>query len=315
MGPSNGSASTDDAPADPDAARLDADVSPEAAHVGRVAAASARVAKVRSRARATTAGEIQRRATELNMMNQAAILSALAMVLVVPALVTVAAVLPLGSDHGLAAAWARHLALSAEASADVRKLFITNKTVQASTTAFSSLFTIVSAYAWPAELQKSFGMIWGVHSRGVRDLWRPILWVPSLFCALGAVAASGAVAPGPGGALLTGLVGFPVILGWTWWTQHFLLSGRVRWRALLPGAVATTSALLAMSVLTSLFLSGAITYNYDRYGTIGVVFVMMSWLTAFSLVMLGGALVGHTVWRRHGEDDLQGPVNRGEEPT
>jgi hypothetical protein len=33
---------------------------------------------------------------------------------------------------------------------------------------------------------------------------------------------------------------------------------------------------------------------------------MMSWLTLFSLVMLGGAVVGHTVWRRHGGIDLPG---------
>ncbi len=299
-------------PADPNA---DADVSPETVRKSRVAAATAQVAKLRSRAEATTAGEVQRRINELQMFNQAAILSALAMVLIVPALVTLAAVLPVGSEHGLAASWGRHLALSSQASGDVRKLFITNQTVQASTTAFSSLITIVSAYAWPAELQKSYLMIWGLPGRGLRDLWRPVLWIPSLFCVLGAVAASGAIAPGAGGAFVTGVVGFPLVLGWTWWTQHLLLAGRVRWRALLPGAIATALALGGMSVLTALFLSGAITYNYARYGPIGVVFVMMSWLTLFSLVMLGGALVGHTVWSRHGGVDLPDAQSASDEST
>jgi membrane protein len=301
---SEGSDSADHGLVDPDAPPIDGDASLEAAHDGPVAAASARLAGLRSRAEATTAGEIQRRINELNMLNQAAILSALAMVLIVPALVTLAAVLPVGSEHGLAASWGRHLGLDSQASADVRKLFITDKTVQASTTAFSSLLTIVSAYAWPAELQKSYTMIWGLPGRGLRGLWRPVLWIPSLFCVLGAVAASGAIAPGAGGSFLTGLVGFPVVLGWTWWTQHFLLSGRIRWRALLPGAIATTLALVALSVFNALMLSRSITYNHDRYGTIGVVFVMMSWLTLFSLVMLGGALAGHTVWRRHGRIHL-----------
>lgn len=40
-------------------------------------------------------------------------------------------------------------------------------------------------------------------------------------------------------AYVTGRVGLPLVSGWAWWTQHLLLSRRVPWRALLPGAVAT----------------------------------------------------------------------------
>ena len=58
---------------------------------------------------------------------------------------------------------------------------------------------------------------------------------------------------------------------------------------------------VAASVLTSLLLSRAVTSNYDRYGPIGVVFTLMSWLTIFSVVMVGGVLVGHTIWRRRSE--------------
>lgn len=265
-----------------------------------IGAARARVARLRSRAEATTAGEVQRRITELDVTHQAAILSALAMVLIVPALVTLAAVLPVGSDHGFAASWTRHAGLDAESAADVRRLFTTDKTVQSSTTAFSAVFTIVSAYAWPAELQKSYRLIWALPRLGLRDLWRPILWIPSLFIVYGIVVAVGLIASGVPGAFVTGVLACPLVLAWTWWTQHFLLSGRVRWRALVPGAIAITSALFVAAVATKIWLPRAITSNYDRYGPIGLVFVMMSWLTMFSLVMLGGALVGHTVWRRRG---------------
>jgi membrane protein len=263
-----------------------------------IRAAGTHITHLRTRVESTTAGEVQRRLKDLNMMNQALILSALAMVLVIPALVSLAAILPVGSEHSIATSWGRHLGLTAQASADVRRLFNKTGTIRSSTTNFSLLFTIISAYAWPAELQRSYKLIWDVRSRGIRDLWRPILWIPSLFLAIGVVALSGAIAPGTSGAILTGVIALPVWVAWAWWTQHFLLSGRVSWRALLPGAIATGAALVGMSVVTSFYLSRAITSNARQYGPIGVVFVLMSWLTSFSLVMLGGALVGHTIRRR-----------------
>ena len=40
----------------------------------------------------------------------------------------------------------------------------------------------------------------------------------------------------------------------------------------------------------ALTYTSAIVWNADRYGPIGVVFVLMSWLTWFSTVLLGGAV-------------------------
>jgi membrane protein len=264
----------------------------------RVEAGKARALKLRGRVEGTTAGQVQRRISELDILNQATILSALAMVLVVPALVSIVAIIPVGNNHGLAASWLHHLALGPEAQSDVHSLFRTSQTVHTSTTAFSSLFTIVSAYAWPAALQRVYVRMWGLSTRGWRDLWRPILWLPSLFCLVAAVAASGSVTSGVGGAVVTAFVGFPLVLAWTWWTQHLLLSGRVSWRALRAGAIATTIGMVSLSVLSTLYMSRAIVSNFDRYGPLGIVFVLMTWLTSFSLVMLGGALVGHTIWLR-----------------
>jgi membrane protein len=265
----------------------------------RGAAVGEHVKRLRAKAEATTAGEVQRRVSELDILHAAAILSALGIALIIPALVSLAAILPVGRSSGLAATWMRHLALSREAAAAVRTLFATGSTVRASTTVVSALFTIVSAYAWPLELQRAYLKIWSLPSRGMRDLWRPVLWVPSLFGLVGVVAASGRITSGVAGATVTAVITLPMTLCWAWWTQHLLLSGRIRWRALLPGAVATAVGMGLTSVLSAAYLSRAIVYNSGRYGPIGVVFVMITWLTAFSIVILTGALIGHTLWRRH----------------
>jgi membrane protein len=77
-----------------------------------------------------------------------------------------------------------------------------------------------------------------------------------------------------------------------WWSQHMLLGGRVRWRALLPGAVATTIGLLGLRLFSRLVFSPLIASNAVTYGPIGVVLVLQSWLVGVGVVVFGGALLG-----------------------
>jgi len=214
--------------------------------------------------------------------------------LLIPALVTLAAVLPLGNDHGLAASWERRVGLSSEAARAVRQLFAPD-TARGATTALSSLVTVVFAYSWPAELQRGYQLIWDLPPRGVRDGWRPAIWLVSFFVVVACIASSGSIAGGLAGTAVVGVVSSPVVFAWTWWTQHLFLGGRTPYRRLVPGAVATTSGLFGLSLYVSLFLSSAITQNFDRYGPIGVVFALLSWLIGFNVVMLFGPLAGH-VW-------------------
>ncbi|MDD7942486.1 hypothetical protein PHK61_29135 [Actinomycetospora lutea] len=94
------------------------------------------------------------------------------------------------------------------------------------------------------------------------------------------------------------VLGVPVLFVWAWWTQHFLLSGRIAWRPLLPGAVTIALGLVALGVGAGLLLSTSITTQHDEYGPIGVVFMMLSWLIALSIVLLGGALLGAALAQR-----------------
>ena len=264
----------------------------------RLARARERAAEAAERARSGTVGSVQSRVRDLAMTHHALVFSALGMVLFVPALISLATLLPLGSDHGLAVRMAHHLALSAEARAAVRELFNTDDTVRTATSAVGAVFTVLAAYAWPAELQRFYQAVWGLPRLGWRQLWRPLVWLGSLVLVVATVATVGALAGGVAGAVLTAVLCSPLIVLWVWWMQRFLLAGRVRWRALLPGALVTAAGLAAFSVATSVYLSRAIVYNADRYGPIGVVFVLMSWLTWFSTVLLGGAVLGHTLHQR-----------------
>jgi membrane protein len=258
---------------------------------------------------------VQRRIRDLDLVNQALISSALALILFIPALVSLAAVLPVGTEHGVAAGIARRLALSPEASRAVRALLPNRAPVSGTTTGLSVAVSFVFAFAWPGALRRTLEVIWDLPPRGPRDLWRLPVWLATFLAAIAVVAAAGTIAPGAAGVLVTGLVSLPLILGWAWWTPWLLLAGRVSWRALWPGAVATACALVGLGVFMALFISDSIVSNYRSYGPIGVVFVLLSWFMAFGVVMTGGALVGAAPRRRGAPDGAPGGAPIGAGPT
>jgi len=274
--------------------------------VGRidVAAVTARVAQTKERLDASKVGHVQRRFAKADLANQAMILAALALSLLLPLLVTLAAVVPLGAANSLPAVAGARLDLSPQAVADLQRLFPTRDAVRGASTVFGSLFTLLSAYAWPTALQRGYEIAWGVTSLGWRGLWRPLVWLIA-FVAAGTVLL---VLPRTGIAdpwrtILLLVLWTPVIFVWSWWTQHFLLRGAVGWRPLLPGAVAMTVGLVGLRAFAALWLSHAITYNSQRYGPLGIVFMLLTWLTALSFVMLGGPVLGAALHERRAQEE------------
>jgi len=270
----------------------------------------ARVVETRQRLDASKVGHVQRRLVQADLANQAMILAALALSLLLPVLVTLAALLPLGAGDSLPAVAGARLGLTSIAVDDLQKLFPTRAAVRGASTVFGSLFTLASAYAWPTALQRGYEIAWGVTSKGWRGLWRPLVWLTA-FVAAGAVLfvlpRSALVDPWRTVVLL--VIWTPVVFFWSWWTQHFLLRGAVGWRQLLPGAVAMTIGLVGLRVFAAFWLSRGIVYNYVRYGPLGIVFMLLTWLIALSIVMLGGPVLGAALHERRLQE--QAPPKAG----
>jgi membrane protein len=244
----------------------------------------------------TTARRVQRRVRELDLIHEAMVLAALTMTLLIPALITLAALIPLGDPNGIASLVAGRLGLTAQATRDVQSLFGGPAVVRSSTSWVSAAVTVLSAYAWPTALQKGYQLAWQLPSRGLRDVWRPLLWLAALLGAVALFVVLGGIRHGGPLPVLVSVLVAPAVFLWSWWTQHVLLGGRVGWRPLLVGALLMTVGLYALRIGAQLSLSSSITDNYDRYGPIGIVFVLISWFIGFGVVMLGGAVVGAELW-------------------
>lgn len=263
----------------------------------RAARLAARYEETRRRLEGTTAAHVARRAVEIDVLHQALVFAALGFLLMVPILISLSALVPLGAAGGVAAGFAARLGLTPEATHDLQQLFSPQATAHSSATWGGVLLSMVCAFSWPLSLQKGYELAWGLARGGLRGLWRPVAWLASVVALIVVAALLGGMSSG---ATRTAVVvlGAPALVAWAWWTQHFLLGGRVAWRPLLPGAVTIGVGLIALGLVAGLLLSTSITTQHDEYGPIGVVFMMLSWLIALSVVLLGGALLGATLVQR-----------------
>jgi membrane protein len=78
--------------------------------------------------------------------------------------------------------------------------------------------------------------------------------------------------------------------------MRILLAGRISWRKLFPAACATGVLYVAMEAVFSLFFSAMVRSNDNKYGPIGIIFALLSYLIAIGVVVILGAVAG-LVWQ------------------
>jgi membrane protein len=101
-------------------------------------------------------------------------------------------------------------------------------------------------------------------------------------------------------AVLLGLVEFLGFALFFWWSIHFLLGARKPWRELLAGAIASAICWVGLGVFAAFYFSSTIVSDSKTYGTIGVVFTLVTWFIALGAVVTIGAVFGAVLQERRG---------------
>jgi membrane protein len=91
------------------------------------------------------------------------------------------------------------------------------------------------------------------------------------------------------------VVAFFVALVFYSCTIFVLLQGRLGPRAVIPGGVATAFCVTGLSVFSYLFFSPYLISNYNDYGGIGVVMVVLSYFIGLGVCIHLGAMFG-SMW-------------------
>ncbi|MGN9794471.1 YhjD/YihY/BrkB family envelope integrity protein [Streptomyces sp. NPDC054847] len=255
----------------------------------------------------------------LELMHRAMGFAALGFLTLVPLLIVVAATDP-ASGQGFARWMSQALGLAESSQDEVERLFGLPRQALQRTTAFGLAALAVFGLTFGSAVQTTYEKVWDLPAARWHTMWRHVVWLGMLIIYLMIFVST----PLPGESLLSAAIGAIGDLAGTvlffWASQRVLLCGRVRWRALLPGAVATAIALLGLRVFSQLVFSPLIASNAVTYGPFGTVLVVQSWLVGVGVVVYGGAIagrIGHEMWtrrhlarRRGGPHGRQGPPHR-----
>nr|WP_229833847.1 YhjD/YihY/BrkB family envelope integrity protein [Streptomyces xantholiticus] len=238
------------------------------------------------------------RGRDLELMHRAMGFAALGFLTLVPLLIVVAATDP-ASGQGFARWLSQALGVAESSQDEVERLFGMPGQALQRTTAFGIAALVVFGLTFGSAVQTTYEKVWDLPAARWHTMWRHVVWLAMLIVYLLAFVST----PLPGDSALSAFVGAIGDLAGTvlffWVSQRLLLCGRVRWRALLPGAVATAVAMAGLRVFSQLVFSPLIASSAVTYGPFGTVLVVQSWLVGVGVVVYGGGIAGrvaHEVW-------------------
>ncbi|MER7519198.1 YhjD/YihY/BrkB family envelope integrity protein [Streptomyces sp. NPDC126499] len=254
--------------------------------------------RLHTRLMSSPVGLTWNRGREMELMHRAMGFAALSLLTLVPLLIVVAAA-DLASGQGFARWLVQGLGVSQVSQEEVEQLFGKPGQALQRTTAFGLAALAAFGVTFGSAVQTGYERVWDLPTARWHTMWRHVVWLAVLVAALllfVATTAPGRLSPG-----LTVLVALGDVTGtflFFWWSQRFLLCGRIRWRALLPGSLLTAVGLLGLRIFSQFVFSPLIASNAVTYGQFGTVLVLQSWLVGVGFVVYGAALVGRLVHER-----------------
>ncbi|MFC8513366.1 ribonuclease BN [Streptomyces sp. NPDC057257] len=243
-------------------------------------------------------GELHRRGRELELLHRAMGFATLALVTLAPLLIVVAAADPLG--HGGFALWlVDGMDLSGRSAKALSDVFGPPSKVVGTASAWSVALLAVFGLSFAASVQNGYERIWKPSPGPWHRIWRQAVWLVVLMAYVYAQVETRNVLHGTARIPLSMAVGILFF----WWGPHFLLNRQVRWRHLLPGALATMAGLVGLRWFSYLVFTPLLVTNAVSYGPVGTILVVESWLVGVGFVVYGGALVGRLLCERFGYTD------------
>ncbi|MGP3734890.1 ribonuclease BN [Streptomyces sp. GDS52] len=192
------------------------------------------------------------------------------------------------AGRGAAMAVVSWLGLNQQAAQAVASLFVP-ATTSYPLTGTSAVLLLLGAMAVAGTLQSWYRMLFNVLGGGWRNTAAQLAWLAGLLAYSAAQAALGRAF---GGWLLTSLIGFLWAVVFWWGSLYILLAGTVAWRALFLPALVTSVCWTGLGVFSARYFSATIVANEQKFGPIGVVMVLLSWLVAVGVIIHLGAIMG-----------------------
>jgi membrane protein len=241
-----------------------------------------------------TAGGLQ----DIEPFDRAMTLAAQTFTSVFPLIITVAALLPAGSQS-LSDRVSDGLGLSDSSRAVLELVLPAQPQTRGAFGVLGVVIVVFSATSLSRALARMYAKVWQVPpSGGLTSGWR---WIAVLFgVALSFItvralhAASAGNPYGTAGSLLLTLILNSLL--WTW-APWLLLARRVSWRRLLPGGVVMGSCTVVTSIASGVYLPRALASASRQFGALGVAFTYIGWLFIVAFVLVCSTVLGAVLAR------------------
>jgi membrane protein len=256
-----------------------------------------RGAAAADRIKTSSVGTFWSRLSAVDFMNSALMFAGLFLVCFFPFL----AVVDAATGRNTQLTITDRLGLNAQASHDVDALISAGNQTVSALSALGAIVLVLFAIGIPGVLQAWYEKVYHQPAPygGLRQFTRKLIWVAVFLAYIWLEALVGQQTGPAGGRLLTFVCEFAIAVLFWWGTAHFLLDGRISWRALLPAALATGFCLTGLAVFSLLLFSGSVISGEKSYGPIGVVLVLLYYLIGAGVCLLLGAVFGQMWSERH----------------
>jgi membrane protein len=231
--------------------------------------------------------ELTSRLLSVNVLDAATRLAAQLFLTAVPLVFVAAAVMPDSVRDQLVTSTRDLFGLTGASEEQLRDLYGaggSHESLRGTTGAIGAVIVVLSATASSRAMARVCERAWLLPRSGVRvALWRWFVWLVAWGVVL---VLQGPLRKGFGAGPLIGvpLIFLADVAVW-WWTQRLLLSARVPWLRLLPGALLTSAAMTTLSVTARFYMPLALNRSIATYGSLGSVFTLLSWLIACCAVI------------------------------
>ncbi|MFI7501328.1 YhjD/YihY/BrkB family envelope integrity protein [Streptomyces sp. NPDC049687] len=271
---------------------------------GRAASVRSRLLGLRTRAetRFPLITHLMSHLISVNVLDSATRLAAQTFLTAVPLIFVVASIAPQELRDQFVSSLHHVFGLSGSADAELKKAFQaggTDDELRQTTGVVGVLMVLVSATACSRAMQRLCERAWSLTRASARlAAWRWVAWLAAWLVMIGL---QGSLRNGFG---LGPWLGLPLLLtaevGMWWWTQHLLLAARVPWLPLLPGALLTGAALTVLTSTATVYVPRVLNRSLEKYGSLGAVFTLLSWLISLCVVVTlcvtAGAVVAREPW-------------------
>jgi membrane protein len=235
------------------------------------------------------AEDLWRRLDAMDFINRGMQFAGTLLLCFFPFLIVVSAL----AGRSMVNALARHTGLNSRAAAEAGHLFASSgATAGAVVGTTSMVFFVLGGIAAATALQDIYERAFDLPHRGVKDILYLLAWLAVL---IGTLLLTGWAAPvlrRAGGPVLVVVAGLVCSTGFWWLTMRTLLAGRISGRKLLPAACATGVLYVGMQLFFWLFFSGLVISDARKFGPIGIIFALLSYLIAIGVVVILGTAVG-----------------------